>query len=458
MQNGGFPSDIQYDWDTHEFTNVLNASVEGKMIPLNGQCVLNSNEITIDTDAVMSAIDTENNVIRFSIFASLGGSKDGENTHYRISNIRLISDAPMKEANDTPGETICNIKAKKEYQFTDTFVETTSVETANVISAVGVTAVRDSEGVACTEVHFDKTTQRVFFELPECIDLTKYDSISVTADVPGQLLLEAYSDELNLNEDNWWVDSIFACYPYINGSVDGDKVRDKATTTFFLKDVINTDVENTNARYLAIGANKAPASGFGVENYLVYSVELESTQIGVAPIRLYSTEENTVEPSEPILNKVVIPEGDEYEFSISESNEADATKEKMYRTNVVTNEDGSVTFETTDSYNTGMVFWADKDKKCVDLSEFDFLEVTYSTTSSYDVTLKAFNDASVWWNKEEFFMSGGDGVVTERIPLASIGALNTSSVSGFGLGIYAGVDGEGIGDTVTIYSMKVVKE
>lgn len=341
---------------------------------------------------------------------------------------------------------------KGENCFTDLFSETMSDAT--------ITAVTDTEGTPCTEINFTNIYQRAFFELPTNIEISDYDTISIKGNVPKALSLNTWTDSLDMETEDWWSTySSFVIYPFYEGSytdrvrlIDAGTERGVETQTYSITDGLGVAGDT---KYISIGSNATPIDGFGSENYLIYSITLESSQEDVPSITLESTEEGTTTPSTTTQREVFTPTTDEYEIVLSEDTETTATKDKEgYRTDVVFGEDGSVSYTNVQDWNSGMVFMASADGKRVDLSEYDYVEVDMD--APMDMSLKAFNDASSWWNKVEVFEGEGEsGRRTHRYSLANLeeNGLDLSKVDGFGVGLLDNF----IGETVTIYSIKVVK-
>lgn len=349
-----------------------------------------------------------------------------------------------------------------EYYFTD--IHCTLLEDDHDRPSV---AVRDEEGIPCTEIKYTGNNQCTFFELPETIHLSDYQSISITANVPGQIALRGLSDSLDL-EDETWYDTYctFEQYPFQIGSyTDRREICNPGWNrgTETLEYLIDENLTGDDAvKHFSIHTNGIPKGGFGYENYLIYSIVLTPRTKDVSKITLKSTNKNTVAPSTPnpkpsvSSGEVIVPAGDVYEIILSEDNETEATKGKEdYRTNVTSHEDGSVSYTNTRKYNSGMVFRASADGKKVDLSSFDYIEVTLDGPA--EPSLKVFNDASSWWNKVERYSGTEKGYHTIRFSVSELErcALDTTSVDGFAIGFISdGCEGQ----TVRIYSIRVVKK
>lgn len=364
------------------------------------------------------------------------------------------SPEPTLIPSETPGAVETAVPFSGEMYFTDVFSESQS--------DCGITAVTDSDGTPCTEIHFTKKYQRVFFELPKSIDISEYETISIKANVPQQLALEMWTDSLDQGAESWWTAyATVNLYPFFQGSYSdrlesgdpGDN-RDIETMTIDIADYLGVDGAS---RYLSIGSNSEPRQGYGTENYLIYSVTIRSSKEGIPDITFKSTDKDTVAPSspEPSEEEILSPDTIRYEIALTEENETKATKDKdVFRTDTVFGEDGSVSYTNVATYNSGMVFAASTDGKRVDLSGYDYIDVDLSGSES--VTLMGFNDASSWWNKKEIYQdSENAGRRTLRFKLSSLetAGLDLTKVDGFAIGFAGGT----VGETITIYSIEVVK-
>lgn len=330
-----------------------------------------------------------------------------------------------------------------------------------------VAAVLDEDGTPCTEIKYSGNNQYAFFELPETLHLSDYESISITANVPGQLVLRGLSESLDVEDEAWYdTYSTFTEYPFQIGSYV-DRERDyepgwnRGTET--VQYHIDEDLAGDDSlKYFSIHTYGIPKGGFGYENYFIYSIVLTPRTENARKIVLKSTDENTVAPSAPnpkpsvSSGEVIVPAGDVYEITLSEDNETEATKDKEeYRTDVVFYEDGSVSYTNTRKYNSGMVFRASPDGKKVDLSDFDYIEVTLDGPA--EPSLKVFNDASSWWNKAECYNGSEEGHKTIRFLISELEryAVDPTFVDGFSIGF---TSDESEGKTVRIYSIRAVKE
>lgn len=330
-------------------------------------------------------------------------------------------------------------------------------------------AVLDEDETPCTEIKYTKNNQYTFFELPEAIRLSDYESVSITANIPGQIAFRGLSGALDPLEEAWY-DTYCVCdgYLFSYGSYTDRNESESwkpgwsrgiETQTYQFGE---SRLEDDEIKYISLHTNSSPKGGFGYENYLIYSIELTPKTPDTPKIILKSTDKGTVEqsPAKPAPSvedgEVFVPTGDVYEIELSETNETEATKDKEeYRTGVTFHEDGSVSYTNTQKSNSGMVFRASPDGKKVDLSGFDYIEVTLDGPAG--ASLRAFNDASSWWNKIERNSVSEAGRDTIRFSVSELERYNleTRWVDGFAIGFTLD---ESVGATVRIYSIRAVKE
>ncbi len=422
----------------------------GKMMDNPGVEIENSDgskTLVYRTDVVFTNTEKARAV---GFHLALGEAEPHEATVYEIGFCAAI---PVKDDPGPSGTPAASSKpaptpiAGNHYYFTDLMQPS--------ISNANITAVTDKNGTPCTEIHFTEINQRAFFELPEDIDITQYDTASIQANVPDQLTFYLFGDTLDLSAESWWVEyTTFYQYPFYGGSKGEYGERNIGTQEYTVSE--NLGEYSGPSRYIAIGSN-SKADYYGEENYLIYSVTLHSATEGVPDIVLESTDQDTIAPSTPKPPvDVIVPETDTYEIVIAEDNETKATKDKAaYRTDVVYG-DGTVSYTNTEMYNSGMVFAAAPDGKRLDISDFDYIDVDFSGPASSK--LVAFNNADSWWYKFEIYeKGGGSGRRTIRYRTSDLAAegLNLNAVGGFAIGFN---EENCIGATITVYSIRAVKE
>lgn len=328
-------------------------------------------------------------------------------------------------------------------------------------------AVLDEDGTPCTEIKYTRNNQYTFFELPEAIHLSDYESVSITANIPGSIVFRGLSGALDPFEEAWY-DTYCVCEDYLF-SYGSYTDRSESWKPGYSRGIETQSyqfgesmIEDEEIKYFSLHTNSSPKGGFGYENYLIYSIELTPKTPDAPKIILKSTDKDTVEqsPAKPGPSvedgEVFVPTGDVYEIELSETNETEATKDKEeYRTDVTFHEDGSVSYTNTQKSNSGMVFRASPDGKKVDLSGFDYIEVTLDGPAW--ASLRAFNDASSWWNKVERNSASEGGHDTIRFSISELERYNleTRWVDGFAIGF---TSDECVGEPVRIYSIRAVKE
>ena len=153
---------------------------------------------------------------------------------------------------------------------------------------------KDADGVDCYKFNFTDKNQRIYFKLPENIDLASYQKYEIVGFVPEQLSLDFFDETLptaqkDTVKTNWWKSAPAGTYPFYKGSCanrmsDGTFVAPNAkeTESVFLtkiKNAAGTEAEdpalgNYGAiRYIAIG--NATGSDFVPGTYYIYSFKLK---------------------------------------------------------------------------------------------------------------------------------------------------------------------------------------
>ena len=172
------------------------------------------------------------------------------------------TEAPTQEPTEAPTQEPTTAPTKS-YYFTDICV-TETADVGGVCSNTNVTVrpVKDESDEACTEIRYTQTYQYVFLELPEGVDLSQYESIQIKANVPEQLCMRVFSEDLDRTAENWWTEYSL-CEIYHDSGIDWQ--------TFKLD-----NVNSKPAKYIALVSNKAPADGYKTANYFIYYIELVS--------------------------------------------------------------------------------------------------------------------------------------------------------------------------------------
>lgn len=387
------------------------------------------------------------------IYLNLYGSTGEGSAH--IYQICFINELPVVEKPSATEPVV--------YYFTDIH----QTPQADDTHEKSVAAVSDEDGTPCTEIKYTGNNQYTFFKLPEAVHLSDYESVSITANIPGEIALRGLSGALDRETDTWYdTYCVFAGYLFSYGSyTDRGEYWKPGSNRGIEKQsylIGESATGEDEVKYFSLHTNSLPKGGFGYENYLVYSIEFIPKTPDVPKIIVTSTDKDTVEQS-PVkprpsveAGEVFVPTGDVYEVELSKENETTATKDKEdYRKDVIFHEDGSVSYTNTREYNSGMVFRASPDGKKVDLSSFDYIEVTLDGPA--EPSLKAFNDASSWWNKSESYSGTEEGHHTIRFSVSELDRrnLDTACVDGFAIGFTSEGSAE---KTVRIYSIRAVKE
>ena len=139
----------------------------------------------------------------------------------------------------------------------------------------------DGEGVI---LPFTKRYQRVFFDIPEDINLAQISNIIIKANVPGELSLAVFNNTFDKSSNEWWNDDVWTVYPFFEGSYPdrkengshGSTLGDETQTFSFNVDTDKLSRLTGNGGYLTIGANADPVTGAAYTDvtYKIYSIQL----------------------------------------------------------------------------------------------------------------------------------------------------------------------------------------
>ncbi len=165
----------------------------------------------------------------------------------------------------------------------------------------------EAEGTQYTKLNYTKNNQYIFFELPEEIDLSAYESVEMTCKVPEQLAFRAYSADFSKEVANWWDESAtVATYPFFKGSRPG-RLEDGTpdgdigieTQTYVLNSIKTGDWSKT--KYIAISSNGVPEDDWEVANYAIHQIkfiakEAEEEDTSGPLVNYTETFDETVEP------------------------------------------------------------------------------------------------------------------------------------------------------------------
>ncbi|HBZ63896.1 MAG TPA: hypothetical protein DEO89_04685, partial [Lachnospiraceae bacterium] len=146
------------------------------------------------------------------------------------------------------------------------------VETVDLDITKLTTAFESDVKVAAADkgitIPFVKNNQRVFFDIPENINLAQIKKVVVTANVPAQLTISLFNNKFE-KTGNWWENSVWDNYPFWEGSKG-----DASSTADVAMNEANAWKLAGNGGYFSIAANGKPAAGFEDSVYKVMSVQL----------------------------------------------------------------------------------------------------------------------------------------------------------------------------------------
>ena len=171
--------------------------------------------------------------------------------------------------------TIYKVKAAEEDYVVDLtkLVAMKASETSEekVYSAVQTTVNADGS----ITIPYTGNNQSILIELPETMDLNKYKGLSITGSVAGQMAVELYGSELDMNKENWYkvpTESAdgFNCwtwYPFYKGSWTNRVVGNYDTVDDYMKAYPEADRAAVEAVKKSDGtvADGTPFGGYGVE-------------------------------------------------------------------------------------------------------------------------------------------------------------------------------------------------
>ena len=356
------------------------------------------------------------------------------------------TEAPTQEPTEAPTQEPTTAPTKS-YYFTDICV-TETADVGGVCSNTNVTVrpVKDESDEACTEIRYTQTYQYVFLELPEGVDLSQYESIRIKANVPEQLCIRAFSEDLDLGTESWWTQySLCDSYPFYGGTKGGEQEA--------AIDVDTTD--GKQAKYIALVSNKAPVDGYEKHNYLIYSITLVPKKSDAEKIVIRSTENTTQKPTEPseIPNTPAQPMENDTVY-ITEDNEMAWVKKGEFGSQIYDPESGFMTFYTDpeneekegDVYNNGVGWYLSSTHEAVDISKYKYVEVTVSG-DYWNVKIMTWSggqSADSFWDKKDSWgdmwlenpIKNADGTVTMRYAVQDIFA-NTQRANAIGITLKA---------------------
>ena len=357
------------------------------------------------------------------------------------------TEAPTQEPTTAPTNEPTETAPTKSYYFTDICVtETTDVGGVCSNTNVAVRPVKDESDEACTEIRYTQTYQYVFFGLPEGVDLSQYKSIRIKANVPEQLGMRVFSEDLDMRTESWWSQySLCEGYPFYEGTkeVEQEAVIDVDTT------------DSKQAKYIALVSNRASADGYEKHNYLIYSITLVPKKSNAEKIVIRSTENTTQKPTElsEIPDTPAQPMENDTVY-ITEDNEMAWVKKGQFGSQIYDPESGFMTFYTDpenqekegDVYNNGVGWYLSSTHEAVDISQYKYVEVTVDGEywNVKVMTWSGGQSANSFWDKKDSWgdmwlenpMKNEDGTVTMRYAVQDIFA-NTQRANAIGITLKA---------------------
>ncbi len=136
----------------------------------------------------------------------------------------------------------------------------------------------DPEGRPCLKIQFDRNYERLFFELPDVVDLSDYDRYEIVAYVPNQMQFSTWESGVLSNPEpaEWYEMYTFCGYPFREGSFTNESLeiadsRENAERGIEIqrKEMeIQEGRQLTYTKYVSVGANSLIAEG----DYYIYAI------------------------------------------------------------------------------------------------------------------------------------------------------------------------------------------
>lgn len=160
----------------------------------------------------------------------------------------------------------------------------------------------DPDGEECWKFNFTDKNQRIYFKLPEEVNLSAYQKYEIIGFVPEQMSLDIYDAKLpdSMADENaeWWKTAAAKTYPFFgasrserdpDGTPQGVNAKEKeAELLSSIKQSDDTSGNYNAVKYIAIGT----ASGEGYSDagpYYIYSFKLTPRPQGDLPKFTFST-------------------------------------------------------------------------------------------------------------------------------------------------------------------------
>lgn len=164
----------------------------------------------------------------------------------------------------------------------------------------------DEEGTPCVKIHFFKKYQRIAFRLPDKIQAQDYASVSIKAQVGGQLMFELSTDDIQMDESvGAFVDLTADCaYPFYYDGEAGE-------TKFGTEEVELKNASNDMTSYMLLGTCRDPEDvevyGRKYEFY-IYSITFNPISSGTKKYVFEKKPEAEETPS-PSIQPTISPTG-----------------------------------------------------------------------------------------------------------------------------------------------------
>lgn len=327
------------------------------------------------------------------------------------------------------------------------------------------------EGTGYLSINYDNTNQSVVIDLGEEVDFTKYKSIEIVGTTAGQMGMEFYDKNFDMNDEKWYEKNEGATYPFFGGSC-GTRLEDGAYNTDALEMTAETcrynfddltdggtnekkGMDFTAVRYIVLKTNQPPAHPAayvgkdGNSNYIIRSITLSTKEKvdGYLSVGLTS------------LNETVATSQDKVSGNTTYASAAFGTADEPF-----------AQFVSNSKRTSGMAFYLDtitkesqvikngdtvtvEHKNSFDISDYRYVKVKVETSGLDDsLSVVALSDGTDWSTRQEVKK---EGTVTkkERTIYFSIKEADDDFLSSIDA---IGIKSNKNGTTVKILSMELV--
>lgn len=334
-----------------------------------------------------------------------------------------------------------------------------------------VTSSYDDESGYLT-INYDNTNQSVTIDLGEEVDFTQYKSIELIGTTAGQMSLELYDKNLNMDDEKWYDKNEGATYPFFGGSC-GSRLEDGA----YNKDALDMTVETLRYNFDDLtdnGTNEKKGMDFTAIRYIV----LKTNQPPAHPNVYADKDGNSNYIIRSLAFSTKVAARDYLGVDLTSLNEAVATSKDKVEANAAytsaefgTTETPFAQFVSNSKRTSGMAFYLDSIKKesqvvkegdtvsvdhnsSMDIRGYRYVKVKVDTSAMDDpLSLVALADGADWATRKELKKEGTVSK-TERTIYFSIKDADADYLSSIDA---IGIKSNKSGSTIKIRSLELVK-